>query len=73
LANPNDAKLTADWASLLDSVKLGEIATEPIVEISPEPSAPEPSAPIEPQPSAPEPSAPQPSAPQPRAPMKPQP
>ncbi|XZO01761.1 MAG: DUF928 domain-containing protein [Microcoleus sp.] len=68
LANPNDAKLTADWASLLDSVKLGKIATEPIVEIAPEPSPPEPSAPIEPQPSAP-----QPSAPQPRDPMKPQP
>lgn len=45
LANPNDAKLTADWASLLDSVKLGEIAPEPIVEIAPEPSTP-----IEPQP-----------------------
>ncbi|MEZ2225527.1 MAG: DUF928 domain-containing protein [Microcoleus sp.] len=45
LANPKDAKLTADWASLLDSVKLGEIATEPIVQIAPEPSAP-----MEPQP-----------------------
>jgi hypothetical protein len=55
LANPNDAKLTADWASLLDSVKLGEIAPEPIVDIAPEPSplqpsAPQPSAPMEPQP-----------------------
>ncbi len=32
-ANPNDAELAADWESLLDSVTLGEIAKEPIVEI----------------------------------------
>ena len=36
-ANPNDTDLAADWASLLDSVKLGEIAAEPIVEIEPQP------------------------------------
>ncbi|AFZ07808.1 protein of unknown function DUF928 [Oscillatoria nigro-viridis PCC 7112] len=36
-ANPNDAELTADWESLLDSVKLGKIAKEPIVEIEPQP------------------------------------
>ncbi|MEG3931057.1 MULTISPECIES: DUF928 domain-containing protein [unclassified Microcoleus] len=36
-ANPNDAELTADWESLLDSVKLGEIAKEPIVQTQPQP------------------------------------
>ncbi|MEG4217881.1 DUF928 domain-containing protein [Microcoleus sp. Pol14C6] len=36
-ANPNDAELTADWESLLDSVKLGHIAKEPIVEIEQQP------------------------------------
>ncbi|MEG4506515.1 DUF928 domain-containing protein [Microcoleus sp. F6_B4] len=36
-ANPNDAELTADWESLLDSVKWGEIAKEPIVEIEQQP------------------------------------
>lgn len=36
-ANPNDAELTADWESLLDSVKLGQIAKEPIVQIEPQP------------------------------------
>ena len=36
-ANPNDPDLAADWESLLDSVKLGEIAQEPIVEIEPQP------------------------------------
>jgi Domain of Unknown Function (DUF928). len=36
-ANPNDTDLGADWESLLDSVKLGEIAKEPIVEIEPQP------------------------------------
>ncbi|MEG4247102.1 DUF928 domain-containing protein [Microcoleus sp. Pol10D4] len=36
-ANPNDAELTADWESLLDSVKLGEIAKEPIVQIEQQP------------------------------------
>jgi hypothetical protein len=36
-ANPNDTDLAADWESLLDSVKLGEIAAEPIVEIEPQP------------------------------------
>lgn len=35
--NPNDAELTADWETLLDSVKLGEIAKEPIVQTAPEP------------------------------------
>ncbi|WP_333411701.1 DUF928 domain-containing protein [Microcoleus sp. T2B6] len=34
-ANPNDAELTADWESLLDSVKLNQIAKEPIVQIEP--------------------------------------
>ena len=34
---PNDAALKADWESLLDSVKLGEIAKEPIVQIQPQP------------------------------------
>jgi hypothetical protein len=36
-ANPNDTDLAADWESLLDSVKLGEIAAEPIVAIEPQP------------------------------------
>jgi len=36
-ANPNDPDLAADWESLLDAVKLGEIAAEPIVEIEPQP------------------------------------
>ncbi|MEG3842878.1 DUF928 domain-containing protein [Microcoleus sp. herbarium14] len=36
-ANPNDAELTADWESLLDSVTLGKIAKEPIVPIEPQP------------------------------------
>jgi hypothetical protein len=36
-ANPNDTDLAADWESLLDSVKLGAIAKEPIVEIEPQP------------------------------------
>ncbi|MEG4172515.1 MULTISPECIES: DUF928 domain-containing protein [unclassified Microcoleus] len=36
-ANPNDAELTADWESLLDSVKLGQIAKEPIVQTQPQP------------------------------------
>jgi hypothetical protein len=36
-ANPNDPDLAADWESLLDSVTLGEIAKEPIVEIEPQP------------------------------------
>ncbi|MEG5064203.1 DUF928 domain-containing protein [Microcoleus sp. B3-A4] len=36
-ANPNDAELTADWESLLDSVKLGQIAKEPIVQTEPKP------------------------------------
>jgi len=36
-ANPNDTDLAADWKSLLDSVTLGEIAKEPIVEIEPQP------------------------------------
>jgi hypothetical protein len=31
-ANPNDKDLAADWESLLDSVTLGKIAKEPIVE-----------------------------------------
>ena len=34
---PNDAELTADWKSLLDSVTLGEIAKEPIVQTQPQP------------------------------------
>jgi Domain of Unknown Function (DUF928) len=37
LANPKDAQLTADWESLLDSVKLGKIAKEPIVKIETQP------------------------------------
>jgi hypothetical protein len=36
-ANPNDTGLAADWKSLLDSVKLGEIAKEPIVQIEAQP------------------------------------
>jgi hypothetical protein len=36
-ANPNDTDLAADWESLLDSVRLGAIAKEPIVEIEPQP------------------------------------
>ncbi|MEG3894989.1 MULTISPECIES: DUF928 domain-containing protein [unclassified Microcoleus] len=36
-ANPNDAELVADWKILLDSVKLGEIAAEPIVPIEAQP------------------------------------
>jgi hypothetical protein len=36
-ANPNDTDLAADWESLLDSVTLGAIAKEPIVEMEPQP------------------------------------
>ena len=36
-ANPNDAELAADWKILLDSVKLGEIAAEPIVQTETQP------------------------------------
>ncbi|MEG4519948.1 MULTISPECIES: DUF928 domain-containing protein [unclassified Microcoleus] len=36
-ANLNDTELAADWESLLDSVKLGEIAKEPIVPTQPQP------------------------------------
>jgi hypothetical protein len=36
-ANPNDPDLAADWESLLDSVKLGEIAAEPLLPIEPQP------------------------------------
>ena len=36
-ANPNDPDLAADWKILLDSVKLGEIAAEPIAPIDPQP------------------------------------
>lgn len=36
-ANPNDTELAADWESLLDSVTLGKIAKEPIVQTKPEP------------------------------------
>ncbi|MEG4962089.1 MULTISPECIES: DUF928 domain-containing protein [unclassified Microcoleus] len=36
-ANPNDAELAADWESLLESVTLGKIAKEPIVEIEQQP------------------------------------
>ena len=36
-ANPNDTDLAADWESLLDSVTLGEIAKEPIVEMEAQP------------------------------------
>lgn len=35
-ANPNDAQLAADWKSLLDSVKLSEIAGEAMVQIDPQ-------------------------------------
>lgn len=34
---PNDTALKADWESLLDSVTLGKIAKEPIVQIQPQP------------------------------------
>ncbi len=34
---PNDTTFKADWESLLDSVKLGEIAKEPIVQIEAQP------------------------------------
>ncbi|MEG4139418.1 MULTISPECIES: DUF928 domain-containing protein [unclassified Microcoleus] len=36
-ANPNDAELTGDWESLLDSVTLNQIAKEPIVQTQPQP------------------------------------
>jgi len=36
-ANPNDTDLAADWESLLDSVRLGAIAKEPIVETEAQP------------------------------------
>ena len=36
-ANPNDPVFQTDWESLLDSVTLGEIGKEPIVEIEPQP------------------------------------
>ena len=36
-ANPNDTALKADWESLLDSVKLNQIAKEPIVPIEAQP------------------------------------
>jgi hypothetical protein len=36
-ANPNNPVFKTDWESLLDSVTLGEIAKEPIVEIEPQP------------------------------------
>jgi hypothetical protein len=36
-ANPNALVFQTDWESLLDSVTLGEIAKEPIVEIEPQP------------------------------------
>jgi hypothetical protein len=36
-ANPNDPLLKSDWESLLDSVKLGQIAQEQILEIEPQP------------------------------------
>ena len=36
-ANPNEPVLQTDWESLLDSVTLGKIAKEPIVEIEPQP------------------------------------
>ena len=36
-ANPNDRDLAADWESLLDSVKLGSIAAEPLLPIEPQP------------------------------------
>jgi hypothetical protein len=36
-ANPNDTDLAADWETLLNSVTLGEIAKEPIVEMEAQP------------------------------------
>ena len=36
-ANPNDTDLAADWESLLDSVRLGAIAKEPILEMEAQP------------------------------------
>ena len=36
-AQPDDAVLKTDWESLLDSVTLGKIAKEPIVQIEPQP------------------------------------
>ncbi|MEG4809108.1 DUF928 domain-containing protein [Microcoleus sp. F8-D3] len=36
-ANPDDAELAADWESLLESVTLGKIAKEPIVQTQPQP------------------------------------
>lgn len=36
-ANPDDAQLAADWESLLESVTLGKIAKEPIVQTQPQP------------------------------------
>jgi hypothetical protein len=36
-ANPNDPVVQSDWESLLESVTLGEIAKEPILEIEPQP------------------------------------
>jgi hypothetical protein len=36
-ANPNNPELAADWKILLDSVNLGEIVAEPIVQIEPQP------------------------------------
>ena len=36
-ANPNDPVFTSDWESLLDSVTLGEIPKEPIVELEAQP------------------------------------
>jgi|ERR687885_1222060 hypothetical protein len=36
-ANPNNPVFQTDWESLLDSVRLGAIAKEPIVEIKPQP------------------------------------
>jgi len=36
-ANPNDTDLAADWKSLLDSVKLDQIAKEPILEMEAQP------------------------------------
>jgi len=36
-ANPNELVFQTDWESLLDSVRLGEIAKEPILEIEPQP------------------------------------
>jgi hypothetical protein len=36
-ANPNDTNLAADWKSLLDSVKLDQIAKEPLLEMEAQP------------------------------------